>query len=102
MKKLEKKYNFAESEKKWQNYWEEEGIYKFDWNDVERDNSFAVITLKNKESILDFMHENFFNELAESYIVDENLLEMYWLTFVKEKEQNKSEKDIHLTLKGGE
>ena len=33
-------------------------------NDVERDNSFAVITLKNKESILDFMHENFFNALA--------------------------------------
>ena len=46
--------------------------------------------------------EDFFNELSESYIVDENLLEMYWLTFVKEKEQNKSEKDIHLTLKGGE
>ena len=33
-------------------------------NDVERDNSWAVITLKNKESILDFMHENFFNALG--------------------------------------
>lgn len=33
-------------------------------NDVERDSSWAVITLKNKESILDFMHENFFNELG--------------------------------------
>ena len=44
MKKLEKKYNFAESEKKWQNYWEEEGIYKFDWNDVERDHIFSIDT----------------------------------------------------------
>ena len=33
-------------------------------NDVERDNSWAVITLKNKESILNFMHENFFNALG--------------------------------------
>lgn len=33
-------------------------------NDVRRDNSWAVITLKNKESILDFMHENFFNALG--------------------------------------
>ena len=39
-------------------------------NDVERDNSFAVITLKNKESILDFMHENFFNELGLTNIED--------------------------------
>ena len=39
-------------------------------NDVERDNSFAVITLKNKESILDFMHENFFNELGLINIED--------------------------------
>ena len=40
------------------------------FNDVERDNSFAVITLKNKESILDFMHENFFNELGLINIED--------------------------------
>ena len=39
-------------------------------NDVERDNSWAVITLKNKESILDFMHENFFNELGLINIED--------------------------------
>ena len=39
-------------------------------NDIERDNSFAVITLKNKESILDFMHENFFNELGLINIED--------------------------------
>lgn len=39
-------------------------------NDVERDSSFAVITLKNKESILDFMHENFFNELGLINIED--------------------------------
>ena len=40
------------------------------FNDVERDNSFAVITLKNKESILDFMHENFFDELGLINIED--------------------------------
>lgn len=39
-------------------------------NDVERDSSWAVITLKNKESILDFMHENFFNELGLTNIED--------------------------------
>ena len=39
-------------------------------NDVERDNSWAVITLKNKESILDFMHENFFNALGLINIED--------------------------------
>ena len=33
-------------------------------NDIESDSSWAVITLKNKESILDFMHENFFNALG--------------------------------------
>ena len=40
------------------------------WNDVRRDNSWAVITLKNKESILDFMHENFFNALGLINIED--------------------------------
>ena len=44
MKKLEKKYNFTESEKKWQNYWEENGIYHFDWNDTERDHIFSIDT----------------------------------------------------------
>ena len=39
-------------------------------NDVRRDNSWAVITLKNKESILDFMHENFFNALGLINIED--------------------------------
>ena len=44
MKKLEKKYNFAEAEKKWQNYWEENAIYHFDWNDTERDHIFSIDT----------------------------------------------------------
>ena len=26
------KYNFLEAEKKWQDYWKQEGIYKFDKN----------------------------------------------------------------------
>lgn len=30
--------------------------------------------------------EEFFEELAEEHLVDKNLLETYWLTFVKEKE----------------
>ncbi len=27
---LDNKYNFSESEPKWQKFWQEEGIYKFD------------------------------------------------------------------------
>ena len=34
MQPLPKKYNFAEIEKKWQQKWEEMGIYRFDWNDT--------------------------------------------------------------------
>ena len=34
MQPLSKKYNFNEVEKKWQNRWEELGIYHFDWNDA--------------------------------------------------------------------
>jgi valyl-tRNA synthetase len=33
MQPLPKKYNFAEIERKWQQKWEEMGIYHFDWND---------------------------------------------------------------------
>lgn len=29
---LEKKYNFIETEKKWQKYWQEKEIYKFEEN----------------------------------------------------------------------
>ena len=43
MKKLEKKYNFAESEKKWQDYWEENGIYHFDWNDTGKKMVFIIL-----------------------------------------------------------
>lgn len=36
--------------------------------------------------------EEFFNELGEEFVVDTNLLEMYWTTFVKKKEvKNDSE-----------
>lgn len=33
--------------------------------------------------------EDFFNELAEKYIVDIDLLNRYWLTYIKKKEVNK-------------
>jgi valyl-tRNA synthetase len=36
MQPLPKKYNFAEVERKWQQKWEEMGIYHFDWNDTKR------------------------------------------------------------------
>ena len=29
---LDNKYNFIEKEQKWQNFWQEKGIYKFDKN----------------------------------------------------------------------
>jgi valyl-tRNA synthetase len=36
MQPLPKKYNFVEIERKWQQKWEEMGIYHFDWNDTSR------------------------------------------------------------------
>ena len=36
MQSLPKKYNFSEIERKWQQKWEEMGIYHFDWNDAKR------------------------------------------------------------------
>ena len=36
MQSLPKKYNFGEIERKWQQKWEEMGIYHFDWNDTHR------------------------------------------------------------------
>ena len=36
MQPLPREYNFAEIERKWQQQWEEMGIYRFDWKDTER------------------------------------------------------------------
>ena len=36
MQPLPKEYNFAEIESKWQQKWEEQGVYRFDWNHVTR------------------------------------------------------------------
>jgi valyl-tRNA synthetase len=36
MQPLPKKYKFAEIEQKWQQKWEEMGIYRFNWNDAKR------------------------------------------------------------------
>jgi valyl-tRNA synthetase len=36
MQPLPKKYNFSEIERKWQQKWEEMGLYHFDWNDIKR------------------------------------------------------------------
>ena len=44
MKKLDKKYNFAESEKKWQDYWQDNRIFEFDWSDTNRDNIYSIDT----------------------------------------------------------
>ncbi len=44
MKKLDKKYNFAESEKKWQKYWQDNEIFKFDWSDTKRENIYSIDT----------------------------------------------------------
>ena len=42
MSKLNKKYNFKESEEKWQKYWQDNNIFKFDWNDVENRNFYLI------------------------------------------------------------
>jgi valyl-tRNA synthetase len=36
MQALPKEYNFSEIERKWQKRWEETGIYRFDWKDINR------------------------------------------------------------------
>jgi valyl-tRNA synthetase len=36
MQPLPKEYNFAEIEQKWQQKWEEMGVYRFDWDDKKR------------------------------------------------------------------
>ena len=36
MQPMPKEYNFAEIERKWQQKWEEMGIYHYDWNDKKR------------------------------------------------------------------
>jgi len=43
MQPLPKKYDFAEIERKWQQKWEEMGIYHFDWNDT-RKPTFSIDT----------------------------------------------------------
>ncbi|MDR2526675.1 MAG: valine--tRNA ligase [Rickettsiales bacterium] len=44
MAKLEKKYNPIESEKKWQKYWEEKEIFRFNWNDTKKENIYSIDT----------------------------------------------------------
>lgn len=82
------------------------GIKDTIWNDIENkfDESRDCIALDMK--VIDYTNilnkysifktellqtttqtkEEFYSELAEKYIVDKNLLDKYWLTFVKEKE----------------
>ena len=43
MQPLPKKYKFAEIEQKWQQKWEDLGIYHFDWNDTNR-TAFTIDT----------------------------------------------------------
>jgi valyl-tRNA synthetase len=43
MQPLPKEYNFAEIERKWQQKWEELGVYRFDWNDRKR-KAFTIDT----------------------------------------------------------
>ncbi|MDR3289942.1 MAG: valine--tRNA ligase [Rickettsiales bacterium] len=44
MTKLEKKYNPLEAEKKWQKYWEDNKIFKFDWDNTKRENIYTIDT----------------------------------------------------------
>jgi len=42
MKELPKKYNAHEIEKKWQDYWTNNKIFKFDWSDKDKENVYAI------------------------------------------------------------
>ena len=45
MKELAKKYNAKECEKKWQEYWQDNNIFKFNWDDVkDRNKIYAIDT----------------------------------------------------------
>ncbi len=44
MKELAKKYNFKEAEKKWQEYWQENKIFAFNWQDKNRENIYSIDT----------------------------------------------------------
>ena len=44
MKELTKKYNFKETEKKWQKYWQNNNIFTFNWQDTNRENIYAIDT----------------------------------------------------------
>lgn len=44
MKDFPKKYNFRETEKKWQEYWVKNKIFKFDWDDVKSENVYSIDT----------------------------------------------------------
>lgn len=44
MKDLQKKYNTKETEEKWQKYWKDNNIFKFNWKDTKRENIFSIDT----------------------------------------------------------
>ncbi len=44
MKELQKKYNFLETEKKWQEYWQKNKIFSFDKNDNDVKNIYSIDT----------------------------------------------------------
>ena len=44
MKELQKKYNFIDTEKKWQKYWLDNKIYSFDEKDNDINNIYSIDT----------------------------------------------------------
>ncbi len=41
---IPKHYDAKKSEKKWQEYWEKEGVYRFDFNNIDRNKVFSIDT----------------------------------------------------------
>lgn len=52
-------------------------------------NKYEIFKSKLLETVAG-SKEEFFAELAENYVVDRNLLEVYWQTYIKEKEVEKN------------
>ncbi|MDR2778279.1 MAG: valine--tRNA ligase [Rickettsiales bacterium] len=44
MEDLQSGFDSRELEKKWQEYWQKNGIYRFDWQDVRRENIYSIDT----------------------------------------------------------
>ena len=66
--------------------------FPLDMRVIDEDNVLNKYELFEKELLATscMTKEDFFKELSQKYIVDINLLDIYWNTYIKKKEVNKN------------